>query len=201
MQLNARPEGHSRPPVVLAIDTSTHQASVAVCAGDEVLSTRTWLAGRQHTSTLLPAVRDVMAEASASPRDLSALAVALGPGSFNGLRTGLSTAKGLALVWQLPLLGIPTLELLAEEYHLPVATMHAAPGRVYVWHRGSPASAITIEDGSAPDRIRHAETLARLAVERLSCSDPAAGQLLLEPLYVQPPNIHHNAPKAALASS
>ncbi|MGH2519130.1 MAG: tRNA (adenosine(37)-N6)-threonylcarbamoyltransferase complex dimerization subunit type 1 TsaB, partial [Chloroflexota bacterium] len=190
MQLNAWPEGHTRPPVVLAIDTSTHQASVAVCAGGNVLSTRTWLAGRQHTSTLLPAVKDVMAAARTSSRELSALAVALGPGSFNGLRTGLSTAKGLALAWQLPLLGIPTLELLAEEYHLPVATMHAAPGRVYVWHRGSPASAIAIEDGTAPDRARHADTLARLAAERLQRTGPAVNDELLEPLYVQPPNIH-----------
>src|SRR5581483_11967409 len=109
--------------MLLAIDTSTHYASVALHDGERLLGEETWLANQDHTRTLLPAIQRILGDRGVE--SLTALAVALGPGSFNGLRVGLSSAKALAIARQLPLVGATTLELLAAEYGLDEATMNA----------------------------------------------------------------------------
>jgi tRNA threonylcarbamoyladenosine biosynthesis protein TsaB len=88
----------------------------------------TWRCGQNHTVELLPNLIELLSEAGVGPRDIDGLAVATGPGSFNGLRVGMSTAKGLALALDAPLVGISTLEIEAYSYShtsLPVCPIHS----------------------------------------------------------------------------
>jgi len=103
--------------MLLAIDTSTQWASLALYHENGVQVETSWQAGLNQTVTLLPQVERLLALAAIRPADLTAVAVAIGPGAFNALRVGLSAAKGLAYALQIPLLGIPTLDAIAYAYH------------------------------------------------------------------------------------
>lgn len=103
--------------MLLAIDTSSARASVALFDG-RVLAELTWLAGAGHTRQLLPRVQDLLATAGRSTRDLSAIGVALGPGSFNGLRVGIATAKAIGIALGLPIVGVETLRATAFQFRL-----------------------------------------------------------------------------------
>jgi tRNA threonylcarbamoyladenosine biosynthesis protein TsaB len=117
-------------PLLLALETATPTCGVALLrTGDEADGSATVVAEahlhrpRVHGARLAPLVRDVLAHAEASPAALDAVAVSEGPGSFTGLRIGVSTAKGLAWAAGAALVGVPTLEALAATL-APVA----APG-------------------------------------------------------------------------
>ncbi|HMA33239.1 MAG TPA: tRNA (adenosine(37)-N6)-threonylcarbamoyltransferase complex dimerization subunit type 1 TsaB [Chloroflexia bacterium] len=122
--------------MIIAFDTSTEWCSVALydpAAG--VRAEQTWHAGRQQTRELLPALQTMLARNGLQPADLRGVAVALGPGSFTGLRVGLATAKGLAYALDIPLWGIPTLDVLGYAHMAitaaPVcAVVHAGRGRL-----------------------------------------------------------------------
>jgi len=98
---------------LLAIDTATDSASVAVYTDASIQAEYTWLTGGQHSQTLMPHVNRLLTQCDLRPADLGAIAVITGPGSYNGLRVGVATAKGLALALSIPLLGVPTLDVLA----------------------------------------------------------------------------------------
>jgi tRNA threonylcarbamoyladenosine biosynthesis protein TsaB len=124
---------------MLAIDTSTRTVGLALYDGVQVLSESAWTSLDYHTVELAPAVAEALKKASLTPGQLGALAVALGPGSFTGLRIGLALAKGLALARRLPLIGVPTLEILASAQPLSddtlVTIVHAGRGRLAVgWY-------------------------------------------------------------------
>ncbi len=95
----------------LAIDTSTETASIALSSEGGVVAELTWNAGRNHTAELLPNLVYLLHQAKSNLEDIDGLIVAKGPGSFNGLRVGMSVAKGFALALGLPLVGISTLEV------------------------------------------------------------------------------------------
>jgi len=97
---------------LLAIDSSTERSGVALYDGDD-FSELTWDAGRNQTSTLSVEIMHLLALAHVELRDLGAIAVAIGPGSFNGLRVGLSVAKGLCFGLQIPICGVGTLDVVA----------------------------------------------------------------------------------------
>ncbi len=103
---------------VLAIDTSTVVAATAVVKGGAVLSELTWAVPRSHSERILPAVDEVVRMAGLSIRDISLVAVTLGPGSFTGLRIGISLAKGLAEGLNVRVAGVSTLHLLAMQSRL-----------------------------------------------------------------------------------
>ncbi len=84
----------------LAIDTSTDTASIALVEDGGLLAEHTWRSGQNHTRQLLPRLSYLLTGAGADVHNVSAVFVATGPGSFNGLRVGVSTAKGLAS-WRL----------------------------------------------------------------------------------------------------
>lgn len=98
--------------MLLAIDTSTALASVALYDGGVVAETN-WLAGRRHSSEVLPTIDAMLARQGVRPADLQAVAVACGPGSYTGVRVGLALAKGLAFALALPLVDICSLDVLA----------------------------------------------------------------------------------------
>jgi len=122
--------------MLLAMDTSTKQAGIALYEGARgLVAEYNWHSANRHTEELMPAVAQMLAQAGVAPGALRAVAIALGPGSFTGLRVGLAAAKGLALAHGLTLLGIPTLDVVAYPHQaqpVPViAVLQAGRGRVY----------------------------------------------------------------------
>ena len=99
--------------MLLAIDTATRSASLALYDGARVRAELTWELNAHHTVELMPRIVWIMGQVEVRASDLSGLAVSIGPGSFTGLRIGLAIAKGLALANDLPLVGVPTLDVLA----------------------------------------------------------------------------------------
>jgi tRNA threonylcarbamoyladenosine biosynthesis protein TsaB len=102
--------------LVLGIESATSVQSVALIENDRVVAEATYRAEGGRGGRLMPTLDDVLKRAGISVRDLDAVAVSVGPGSFTGLRVGLATAKGLARGAGLPLVGLSTLEVLAEGY-------------------------------------------------------------------------------------
>ncbi len=126
--------------MLLAIDTSTRNIGIALYDGGRVLSEMFWSSPNYHTVELTPAVQSMLAKARLETKDLKAAGVALGPGSFTGLRIGLAFLKGLALSHHMPLIAIPTLDILASSqpigsYSL-AAVLEAGRKRLSVgWYR------------------------------------------------------------------
>jgi len=120
-------------PLLLALDTSTSIASVALFDGHQVLSETTWRAGREHSTRLLIEVEIALERVGRTHEQLSGLAVARGPGSFTGVRVALSVAKGIAGGLGLPAWGVSSLDVLAFAVgptSLPVrAVLEAGRGR------------------------------------------------------------------------
>jgi tRNA threonylcarbamoyladenosine biosynthesis protein TsaB len=121
--------------MLLALDTSTRSAGVALYDGERgLIAEHNWHSANRHTVELMPQVAQLMAQAGIEPAGLQAVAVALGPGSFTGLRVALAAAKGLALANGLTLLGVPTLDAVAYPHQsepVPViAVIQAGRGRV-----------------------------------------------------------------------
>lgn len=102
--------------MLLAIDTSTDTASIAVIRESEMLAELTWRCGQNHTTQLLPRLVCLLNQAGVDLPSVDFIIVARGPGSFNGLRVGLSTAKGLAFSLGIPIVGIGTLEVEAYQH-------------------------------------------------------------------------------------
>jgi tRNA threonylcarbamoyl adenosine modification protein YeaZ len=100
----------------LAIDTSTNTASLALAHGSEILAELSWHCGQNHSTTLLPYLASLLSQTSSGLGSIDAIIVARGPGSFNGLRVGISTAKGLAFSLGIPIVGISTLAATAYQH-------------------------------------------------------------------------------------
>ena len=115
--------------MLLAIDTSTDTASLALAQDNTVLAELTWRSKQNHTTQLLPNLNQLFTLTGITAKDLTAIVVAQGPGSFNGLRVGISAAKGLAFSLEIPIVGINSLEVAAYQYAetgLPVCAIFNA---------------------------------------------------------------------------
>lgn len=115
--------------MLLAIDTSTETASIALAEGSELLTELTWRCGQNHSVELLPRLNQLLDQAGVSLQSISCIIIARGPGSFNGLRVGVSVAKGLAFSLGTPIIGISTLEVEARphaETGLPICPIFNA---------------------------------------------------------------------------
>lgn len=126
--------------MILALDTSTRTIGLAVYNGFEVLCETIWSSQDYHTMQLAPAVDDLLLHANLKLDDLKAIAIATGPGSFTGLRIGMALAKGLAIARHLPLIGIPSLDVLAAAQPLQAlplaAVLRAGRSRLAVgWYQ------------------------------------------------------------------
>ena len=99
--------------VILNIETSTEVCSVALTGEGQVLDHRENYEGQTHATLLSQYVKEMLDYARSRDLKLDAIAVSIGPGSYTGLRIGLSEAKGLAFGLQLPLIGVNTLQLLS----------------------------------------------------------------------------------------
>ncbi|HUG33574.1 MAG TPA: tRNA (adenosine(37)-N6)-threonylcarbamoyltransferase complex dimerization subunit type 1 TsaB [Anaerolineales bacterium] len=128
--------------MLLAVDTSNAQMGLALYDGAQVIGEFSWRSSQRHTVELAPAVSDLIARCGLKIDQVTALGVALGPGSFTSLRVGLAFAKGLAMARRIPLIGIPTLDILARA--LPASdrplgvAIRAGRGRfAFGWYQGS----------------------------------------------------------------
>lgn len=98
---------------ILAIDSSSLVATVAVLQDDIMIAEYTINHKKTHSQTLLPMIDEIVKMAEIDLDDIDAIAVSGGPGSFTGLRIGSATAKGLGLVWNKPLIHVPTVDAMA----------------------------------------------------------------------------------------
>jgi tRNA threonylcarbamoyladenosine biosynthesis protein TsaB len=108
--------------MLLAIDTSTTQTGLACYDERGLLGECMWQSGRDHSAQLLPQLTLLLRHLGRAREEISAVAVALGPGSWSGLRVGMSTAKGFALARGVPLIGIGTLDALVYQHDRPGVT-------------------------------------------------------------------------------
>jgi tRNA threonylcarbamoyladenosine biosynthesis protein TsaB len=144
--------------MLLAIDTATHWAGLALYDETRVWAEESWHSAMKHTVELIPRVRRMLETHGVAAGSLAGIGVSLGPGSFTGLRIGLAAAKGMALPYDLPLIGIPTLEATAypfREAGQPVwAVIEAGRGRIGVacydwadgeWSQCVPATLTSLE--------------------------------------------------------
>jgi len=101
--------------LVLGIETSTPCPSVTIGSEQGIIGSCLVSRGASHGEFILPAVEFLMAQANIGYRNLSAIAVGMGPGLFTGMRIGMATAKTLAQALSVPIVGVPSLDLLAFE--------------------------------------------------------------------------------------
>ena len=99
--------------LVIGIDTATPVTSVAVGSEAGALASITVRNHRAHAELLIPMVREALDRAGLAGSDLRGIAVGTGPGLFTGLRVGVSSAKALAQAWELPMVAVPSLDVLA----------------------------------------------------------------------------------------
>ncbi len=146
--------------MLLALDTSTEQLGLALFDGQRVWTEVMWHAGRHHTRELAPWIHRMLQANGLQPRDLGVVAVATGPGSFTGLRVGLSVGKALALALRIQMIGVFSLDVTAAGIpHYPhrmlLAVLPMGRGRLAAgwyrwrrdhWHAEGPPFLATPED-------------------------------------------------------
>ena len=101
-------------PTILYIETATDVCSVALSKGSEIIGLKEEAGGNNHAKHLLPFVDEVLKQAGVSMTEINGVAVSIGPGSYTGLRIGVSTAKGIAYTAGIPVMAVSTLESIAQ---------------------------------------------------------------------------------------
>ena len=145
--------------MLLAIDTSTAQIGLALYDGATVPGELVWQSRAHHTEQLAPALAGLLKRVGVTMDSVKAVGVAIGPGSFTSLRVGLAFVKGLSLARHIPLIGIPTLDIVAAPIPLAdrklAAVVQAGRGRLAVgwykptesgWQAYGPAMSMTAEE-------------------------------------------------------
>lgn len=176
----------SREPLILSINTSTAGGGVALVRGERVVAARADAVDPGHSATLLAQIDALLKGANTVLREVELFAVAVGPGSFAGLRTGLATVKAFAVTLARPLVGVPTLHAIAgtagPSSHV-LALLGAGRGEVY-------AQLLSVRsDGSMEERDEAWHVRPEILFERcrrlcptLKCvsADPAHRQMIRE---------------------
>ena len=101
-------------PTILHIETATDVCSVALSKGTEIIGLKEEAGGNNHAKHLLPFVDEVLKQANMAMHEINGVAVSIGPGSYTGLRIGVSTAKGIAYTTGIPVMAVSTLESIAQ---------------------------------------------------------------------------------------
>ncbi|MCR5709314.1 MAG: tRNA (adenosine(37)-N6)-threonylcarbamoyltransferase complex dimerization subunit type 1 TsaB [Bacteroidales bacterium] len=155
--------------LILTIETSTECCSAALFDGERLLASRVTDTPRQHASILAPFIDEVLQEAGVKASALAAVAVSHGPGSYTGLRVGVSTAKGICFGGNVPLICIDTLEILAHQAQQAcdsiVAMLDARRMEVYAatfdpqCRQTSPTEAVILDADSYRDLLEKGTVL------------------------------------------
>jgi tRNA threonylcarbamoyladenosine biosynthesis protein TsaB len=198
--------------MILALETASTDISVALAATDgEVVTVDGWTSDRRQGHEVLPRLLAMLERGGHGLGDASAIAVGIGPGSFTGLRVGMSLAKGLALAQEVPLVGVPSLvSWLAAEPGCQAALARAGAREAYLLVRGDEAPHI-VDREALPEAIagapvvapvelaaafglrnvlpphRAAAAVARAAAQRLQVAPGGDDLAQLEPTYVRAP--------------
>jgi tRNA threonylcarbamoyladenosine biosynthesis protein TsaB len=139
-------------PLILSLETATRAGSIALVRGEALLASRAGDAQISHSTNLLDNIKAVLGEAGQTLREIDIFAVAIGPGSFTGLRIGLATVKSFAATLVRPCIGIQTLHAIAYaagESRCTIAMLPAGRGEVYA-QRLAVTSTGTVQPLSAP---------------------------------------------------
>ena len=194
-------ESVSKHRPILAIDTSSAQGGIAWYDGAR-LSLRSWPAERSHTTTLLAEIHHLLDADELGPRDMAAIAVAIGPGAFTGLRVGIGVAKGFHLATGVPLIGVSTLEATALPFAVCgksiVATVPAGRGRL-VWAHYRADGADVVEsrparNGTVAELVDELTTTKSAIVAGELADDPAAAITGIEGVIVPSPALRSRQP-------
>jgi tRNA threonylcarbamoyladenosine biosynthesis protein TsaB len=121
-------------PLILSLETATRAGSIALMRGEALLASRAGDAQISHSTNLLENIKAVLDEAGQTLHEIDIFAVAIGPGSFTGLRIGLATVKSFAATLVRPCIGIQTLHAVAHaagESRCTIAILPAGRGEVY----------------------------------------------------------------------
>ena len=185
--------------MLLAIETATLASGVALATADKLVAEITVQTKKTHSERLMPYIEQLLELGQTAKEDISAIAVSIGPGSFTGLRIGLATAKALAYVWNVPVIGVSTLAALA--YACPAANslicplLDAQKGNVYQavyrWEKG------VLQEVTAPRVIAHQEAVNELASQPLPVIMLGEGAVLFreaiaaagDPIELAPPHV------------
>lgn len=137
--------------LVLGIETSTHQVGAAIGGHEGVLAAAQTSRGRRHAELLTPTIDFVRRSARIELEEISCVAVDLGPGLFTGLRVGIAAAKAVAHALRIPMVGVPSLDLLAfpvrHTSRLIVAAIDAKRGELfYAFYRQVPGGVQRVSD-------------------------------------------------------
>ena len=157
---------------VLGMDTCGPEGSIALAEvteqGVTVIGERL-LAGRTYSAELLPAIREMLEAGGLTVRDLDAIVVVVGPGSFTGVRVGLSTAKGLAQAAGVAVIGVSRLQVLAQKAGSRAAVLDAGRGEMYFGEAGDAAG----ESLMGLEKLR-----GRMELAEIACCEPKTAQAL-----------------------
>ncbi len=171
--------------MLLAIDTATRTASIALYNADGAHAELFWRTRANHTVELTVQIAHLLALARIGKNDLQAIGVASGPGSFTGLRVGMSVAKGLAWSLRVPILAVPTLDAVAHAFALqplPVwAILAAGRGRYSIARYVAEENAMRCASEIARVDARGVADVARERAERALFAgeiDPALAEIL-----------------------
>ena len=180
-------------PLLLAIDTCGPSGSVAlgrIPGRDLEILGQTELAGRSYSATLVSAVADLLHSASLELGNVEGIVVVNGPGSFTGVRVGVSAAKGLAQGAGIPVVALSRLEILARKSGVPSAALDAHRGEVYL--RMERAGSAPVELLAGPEELATlGPSPARIAV----CDEGAA--IVLARIWPQTQLVHTPPPLAS----
>lgn len=135
-------------PLILGIETATNWCAVALWTERGPLASRSFINAMELSRRLVPTIQSLIADEGLGPKDLTGIAVSLGPGSFTGLRIGVATAKTMAQALGIPIIGIETMDVIALPYQTLVqagtrlaVTLSARRGQYYVRWFEPPACA------------------------------------------------------------
>ena len=195
--------------MILAIESASTDPSVAIAAADgRLLAVDGWSASARQAHELLPRLLRVLEEAGGTLEDVAGIGVGIGPGSFTGLRVGMSIGKGLAFALDRPIVGVPSLEAwLAAEPEALAAAARAGANDAYLLLRGEREPRIVERNGMPHDArmvapvelaeafelthatspTRAAEAVAAEAARRLTAEPRGDDLERLEPRYLRQP--------------
>lgn len=169
---------------LLAVDTSTVSCSVALLDGTRLLCEMTYGAGRTHSGHLMSMIDRVLDRCESKPGDIDGIAVTKGPGTFTGLRIGLSTVKGIAVAAGLPVIAVSSLAALAypmKHTNRNVVTMiDARRGEIYYDRFDARRLAVDPSMGCEPKVAAPEEVAALLPEDALLIG---SGALLYQKLF------------------
>lgn len=185
--------------MLLAIETATLASGVALATVDKLVAEIIVQTKKTHSERLMPHIEQLLELGQVAKEDITAIAVSIGPGSFTGLRIGLATAKALAYVWNVPVIGVSTLAALAYACPAPNSLicplLDAQKGNVYQavyrWEKG------ILQEVIPPRVIAHQEAINELANQPLPVIMLGEGAVLFQeaivaaadPIELAPPHI------------